>query len=82
MSGSTEDVESSKNRIFGGKIKSVEIGCGPGRYGKKLEKLISNFSYLGCDIKSYPEWKIRSNKNITFKSLNSDNVIHTYGKKN
>ena len=70
------------SKIFGGKIKSVEIGCGRGRYGKILEKLIDNFSYLGCDVKSYPEWKLRSNKNITFKSLNSDNVLDVINNKN
>ena len=70
------------SKIFGGNLNSVEIGCGPGRYGKKLEKLIKNFSYLGCDIKSYPEWKLRTNKKITFKKMNSDQVLDVIEKKN
>ena len=61
-------------KLLGNKISALEIGCGKGGYGMRLNKLIENFDYLGCDILEREEWNDRSSKNISFKVLDSTNI--------
>ena len=69
-------------KVLDNKISALEIGCGTGGYGLRLNKLINNFDYLGCDILPKPEWKERVTKNISFKQLNSTNVKHILKNRN
>jgi len=68
--------------LLGNKISAVEIGCGKGGYGIRLNELIVNFDYLGCDILKREEWNYRSSKNISFKVLDSTNVSNILKDKN
>lgn len=61
-------------KLLGNKVSALEIGCGKGGYGIRLNDLIENFDYLGCDILKREEWDERSSKRISFKVSNSTNV--------
>lgn len=61
-------------KVLGNKICALEIGCGKGGYGLRLNKLINDLDYLGCDLFPKSEWKDRTSKNISFKQLNSTDV--------
>jgi len=41
-----------------GEIRVLEVGCGTGRYGKKLNHLASINSYKGVDIEAREEWRL------------------------
>ena len=69
-------------KLLGNKISALEIGCGKGGYGMRLNKLIENFDYLGCDILKSEEWNDRSSKNISFKVLDSTNINNVLKDKN
>ena len=69
-------------KLLGNKISALEMGCGKGGYGIRLNELIENFDYLGCDILKREEWIDRSSKNISFKVSDSTNINNILKNKN
>ena len=61
----------------------LEVGCGDGKYGKLLKKIIGrNFkSYLGIDIKKRERWD-NSGKNLKFIKSDCYNIKKYLIKKN
>ena len=49
-----------------GEIRAIEVGCGSGRYGRKISQLTQIESYTGVDIANSPEWNSNSESNFDY----------------
>jgi hypothetical protein len=47
-----------------GEIRAIEIGCGSGRYGKKISKITKIKSYTGVDIAYSSEWNSKEAQDL------------------
>jgi SAM-dependent methyltransferase len=52
---------------LGGQIRVLEVGCGTGRYGEKLNRLASIDSYKGVDIEVREEWRLNQPDHFLFQ---------------
>jgi hypothetical protein len=52
--------------ILQGEIRAIEIGCGSGRYGRKISQLTQIESYTGVDIANSHEWNSNSDSNFDY----------------
>jgi len=50
-----------------GEIRVLEVGCGTGRYGEKLNQLASINSYKGVDIEAREGWELNQPDHFSFQ---------------
>ena len=50
-----------------GELRVLEVGCGTGRYGEKLNYLASIDSYKGVDIEVREEWQLNQHTHFVFE---------------
>lgn len=54
------------NETLQGEIRAIEVGCGSGRYGRKISQLTQIQSYMGVDIANSPDWNSNSESNFDY----------------
>jgi len=54
------------NTVLRGEIRAIEIGCGSGRYGRKISKLTNIENYTGVDITYSSEWDLVNTQDFKF----------------
>ncbi len=50
-----------------GEIRVLEVGCGTGKYGEKLNRVASIDSYKGVDIEAREEWRLNQVDHFFFQ---------------
>lgn len=61
--------------IIGNDLKVVEIGCGSGRYGRRLDSLSPLRSYLGIDLFESKDWDKFQQKKFSFVKDSYENFL-------
>jgi len=65
-----------------GEIRVLEVGCGTGRYGEKLNRSASIDSYKGVDIEAREEWRLNQHDHFFFQRASFEDFIEFTSREN
>jgi SAM-dependent methyltransferase len=65
-----------------GEIRVLEVGCGTGRYGEKLNQLASINSYKGVDIEAREGWELNQPDHFSFQRASFEDFSSVTSRQN